>query len=81
MEIGKNDGRIHSQCLRSSNRDLRREPRVLADFNQRVLFADGPVFRHVAPGLSHEPYRGTVRRQRFAGLYEAGIGGWHEELM
>src|SRR5881296_3548592 len=61
QDVGKDDRRIERKPLDRLQRDLRRQFRRLAYLEDGMLGADGPVFLHIAPGLSHEPHRHAVR--------------------
>src|SRR5262249_57431692 len=56
-QVGEDNRRIDIKNFRRFNRDLCRDRWRLADFDQRILFTDGAVFRHVTPSLAHEPDR------------------------
>ena len=60
QQVGKDDGGIHTELLRGGDRDLGGDFGLLADFHQSVMFANVPVFLHVAPGLAEKPYRGAI---------------------
>src|SRR5216683_573525 len=79
-EIGEDDSCIHPQCFGSADRYCGRQRGILADLQQRMLFADSAVFGHVASCLTHEPHRRTLSRHRFAGSHENGIRRGHELL-
>ena len=53
---------------------------LLADFEQRILLADGAILGHVASGLAHEPDGRAVDGLSLAGANEEGIRGGHEPL-
>ena len=77
QQIGKDDGRIHAQGLSGRDRHLGRYFRPLAYLDQRILLADGAVFRHVTARLAHEPDRRPIHRKSTASLDEAGFGSRH----
>jgi hypothetical protein len=51
QEVGEQDGRVHAEGLDGLQGDLHGELRRAAEREQGVLRAQGPVLRHVAPGL------------------------------
>ena len=62
QQIAEDDGGVHPQGLHGLERHLHRQLRGAAELEQAVLLAEGPVLRHVASRLAHEPDRHTVRR-------------------
>ena len=80
QQVGKDDGRIDAEGFRGRDGDLGGELGLLADLDERMLFADGAVFGHVASGLAHEPDGRAVDRLRLAGFDEAGFRGRHESV-
>ena len=80
QEIGEDDGGVDAEKFGGGDGDFGGERGLLADFEQRVLLADGAVFRHVASGLAHEPDGSAVDRLRFTSVDESGIGSGHGAL-
>ena len=76
-QVGEDDGRVDAQLLGRSDSDFGGQFRLLADFDQRILFANGPILRHVTPGLAHEPHGCPVNWLRLASSHEAGFWGGH----
>jgi hypothetical protein len=46
---------VEKEIFRSFNDDLGGELRLLADFDQQLLFADAAILGHVTSGPAHEP--------------------------
>ena len=80
QEVGKNDSSVNAKKFRGGDGDFSGEFGLLANFEQRMLLANGAVFWHVASGLPHKPYGRTVDRLRPAGANEVGIGGGHRRI-
>ena len=80
QQIGEDNGGVDAEDLGGGDGHLRGQRRLLANFQQRMLLAHGPVLSHVASGLAHEPYRRAVDRLRLAGAHKDGIRGGHELL-
>ncbi len=74
-QVGEDDGGIDAQFLGGGDGDFRGKLRLLADFKQGVVPADGLVLRHVAAGLAQEPDRGAIDRFPQAGAQKAGAAG------
>ena len=51
-----------------------------ADFEQRMLLANGAVLGHVASGLPHKPDGSALDRLRLTGANEERIGRRHESI-
>ena len=69
--------RIAHERERDDVGDLPRDVREIgrtAQLEKRVLLAEGAVFGHVAPGLTHEPDWCGVNRLAPAGFQETGGG-------
>src|SRR5579864_798529 len=79
-QVREDDGGVHAERLGSGDGYLRGDVGLFTDLDKRIFFADGAVFRHVAPGLAHEPYRRHRHRQRLTGADKDRIGGGHESL-
>src|SRR5580693_6360205 len=77
QQVGKNNGSIYPESLSGRDGHLGRDFRLLANLDQRVLFADGAVFRHVTASLPHEPHWRAVNRLELASLDELGFRGRH----
>ncbi len=67
--VGKEDRGVDSQLLHGLERDLGGELRVLAELQEAMASAEGPISRHVSPGLPHEPDR-RVRSRLVSGCAE-----------
>jgi len=80
QEVGEDDGGIDLQNFSGGDGDFGGEGGLLADFEQRVLLANGTVFGHVASGLAHEPDGSALDGLGFAGANEDGIGRGHEPI-
>src|SRR5208282_326518 len=76
-KIGEDDGRINLEDLGSFNSHLGRDLRLLADLDQRVLFADGAVLGHVASSLTHEPDWSPFGGLSLGGANEERVCGRH----
>lgn len=55
QEIGKEDRRIDLDSSQRLQRDLGGKLRRAAQLQQRIALSQRSIFRHVAPGLPHEP--------------------------
>jgi len=53
QQVGKDDCSIDFEDLSRGDRYLGSEAWLLADFDERMVFANGTIFAHVAAGLSH----------------------------
>ena len=71
QNVGEDNRGIEREAVDRLKRDLRRQLGRLADFEDGMLRADGPVFRHVAAGLPHEPHRHAVRGLAATGFEES----------
>src|SRR6266852_5355392 len=78
QQIGEDDGRIDFEYLRCFNGDLGRNVRLLTDFDQRILLANGAVLRHIASSLAHEPDWGPFGRLGLGGANKKRVWGGHE---
>ena len=77
-QVREDDGSVYLENLGGLDGDLGSDRRPLADFDQRILFADGAIFRHVSARLAHEPERRALSGLGLGGPHEEGIGGGHE---
>src|SRR5450755_651634 len=77
-KIGEDDGRIDFENLRRFDGDLSGDLGLFADLNQRILFADGAVLRHVAASLAHEPDRSALGGVGLRGTDKERVWGRHE---
>ena len=75
QEIREDDGGVDAEEFRRGDRDFGGDRGLLADLQERILFADRAVLGHVTSGLAHEPDGRAVDGLRFAGANEVGIGG------
>ena len=80
QQVGEDDGGVNLEELGGGDGDLGREFRLLADFDQGIMFADVAVLLHVAAGLAHEPNRSGLDRKALAGTYKQGVRGGHKQL-
>ena len=60
QKVGEDDRGVYSEALSGSNSHLGGDLRCAADFKQRVMLANGHIFRHVAASLAEEPHRRTI---------------------
>ena len=67
QQVGKDDGCVDAELFGGGDGDFGGEVGLLADFDQRVVFADVAIFLHVAAGLAQKPDRRAVD-----GLAQAG---------
>ena len=79
-EVGENDGGVDSKNFSGGDGNFGGECRLLADFEQGMLLADGAVLGHVASCLAHEPDRSAVDGLGLAGANEERIGRGHESF-
>jgi hypothetical protein len=77
-KIGEDDGGVDAKKLGRGDGDFGSELGLLADFEQRMLLANGAVLGHVASCLAHEPDGSVIDGLRLAGADEVGIGSRHE---
>ena len=68
QDVGEQDRRVDPEPLDGLERHLRRRVRVLAELEEAMAGTHGAVFRHVAPRLTHEPYRRERRHLSRTGL-------------
>ena len=80
QEVGEDDGGVDAEDFGGGDGDFGGELRLPADFEERMVLADGPVLGHVAAGLAHEPDGRAVDGLGLAGANEVGIWGRHEFL-
>ena len=59
QDVRKNDGGVDPDVLHRLQGHFARQLGPMADLEKGGLGADGPVLRHVATGLPHEPDRGV----------------------
>ena len=78
QEVGEDDGGVDAEKLGGGDGDFGGECRLLADFEQGMLLANGAVLGHVASCLAHEPDGSAVDGLGLAGANEEGIGRRHE---
>jgi len=71
QQVGKNDGRIHTELFRGGDGDFGGQFGLLADFNQRVVLAYVAVLLHVSAGLAKEPYGGAIDGAAQTGAHKA----------
>jgi len=71
QKIGKDNGSVNTQRFRSSDRDFSSQRRILTDFYQGMILADGTIFGHVPSGLAHEPHGRAVHRLGLASPHKA----------
>jgi len=70
-QVSKDDGGIDAEFFGGSDGDFGGDLRLLADFDQSVMFADVAVLLHVAAGLTEEPDGRAVYGFAEAGADEA----------
>ena len=75
QQVGEDDRRVDVELFRGGDGDLGGELGLLADFEQRVVLADGLILRHIAARLAQEPDRRAVDGTAQAGAHEAAAGG------
>ena len=63
-DVGEQDRGIDAQPFGRGDRHLGRQLGPFAQFQERDLRADGPVFGHVTAGLPHQPDRRDLRPAR-----------------
>ena len=78
QEVGEDDGGVDAEAFGGGDGDFGGDFGGAADVEQRVVAADGHVFRHVAAGLAEEPDGGAVDGLAEAGADEAAAGGCDE---
>jgi len=78
QEVGENDGGVDLENFGGSDGNFGGERRLLADFEQGMLLANGAVLGHVASGLAHEPDWRSLDGLGLRGANEDGIGRRHE---
>ncbi len=62
-DVGEDDRGVEVERVDRQERHLRRELRRADDLEHRVLLADRPVLRLVAPGLAEQPHRRALDNQ------------------
>ena len=67
QKVGKDNGSVNTQRFRGSDRNFSSQRRILTDFYQGMILADGTIFGHVPSGLAHEPHGSAVRSLGLAG--------------
>src|SRR5579864_6448652 len=80
QQVSEDDRGINTQGFSRRNGHIGGDFGLLANLDQRILFADGAVFGHVAARLTHEPDRRAINRLCLASLHESGFWGRHEHL-
>jgi hypothetical protein len=78
QKVGENDRGIDTEKFSGGDSDFGGERRIFANFEQRVLLANGAIFGHVAAGLAHEPHWSAINGLGLAGTDEDGIWGRHD---
>ena len=74
QNVGEDDGRVEPEGADGLQCDLGGEFGRANDVEDAVSLAQGPVLRHVAPRLAHEPDRCALDRKPAAGSQEGGGG-------
>ena len=78
QEVGEDDGGVDAEKFGGGDGDFGGEFGLLADFEQRMLLANGAILGHVASGLAHEPDGSVVDGLRLAGADEGRVRGRHD---
>jgi len=74
QKVGKDNGRVYSKAFGRSNGDLSGDLGSATDLEQRMIFPDRHVLRHISAGLAQEPDWGTVYGKTEAGADKTAGG-------